>query len=62
MQRSRGRVLKFAGGNGRAGDVAKGAAMGASAASTQTLPKLPTAPPAGSGKILPRGSLLDVSV
>ncbi|MGH7066759.1 MAG: hypothetical protein ACREFO_11495 [Acetobacteraceae bacterium] len=41
----------------RAGDGAKGA----SAAPSQTLPKLPPAPPAG-GKILPRGSLLDISV
>ncbi|MGH7078608.1 MAG: hypothetical protein ACREFU_10980 [Acetobacteraceae bacterium] len=46
----------------RAGDVAKGASMGASAAGTQTLPRLPPAPPAGGGKILPRGSLLDLSV
>ncbi len=41
----------------RAGDVGKGA----SAAPSATLPKLPSAPPAG-GKILPRGSLLDLSV
>ncbi|MGH7102123.1 MAG: hypothetical protein ACREFJ_06970 [Acetobacteraceae bacterium] len=42
----------------RAGDVAKNA----SAATTRTLPRLPPAPPAGGGKILPRGSLLDISV
>lgn len=41
----------------RAGSVGQEA----SAASSATLPKLPPAPPAG-GKILPRGSLLDLSV
>lgn len=41
----------------RAGNVGQEA----SAASTTSLPKLPPAPPAG-GKILPRGSLLDLSV
>ncbi|MGH7121529.1 MAG: hypothetical protein ACREFP_21480 [Acetobacteraceae bacterium] len=42
----------------RAGEAAR---QGASAAPSATLPKLPSAPPSG-GKILPRGSLLDLSV
>jgi hypothetical protein len=42
----------------RAGDVQQ---QGASAASTTTLQRLPATPPSG-GKILPRGSLLDLSV